>query len=62
MCRSLDDVGDIPADWGQSDYATIAFHGDDVIITYPQIKRPGKDLVSAMKITVLPLEWFYDAP
>ena len=62
MCRSLDDVGDISPDWGGSDYATIAFHGDDVIITYPQIKRPGKDLVSAMKITVLPLDWFYAAP
>ena len=62
ICRSLDDVGDLPADWGTSDYATIAFHNDEVIIAYPHCKGIAEDLVSAMKIRVLPLDWFYDAP
>ncbi len=62
ICRSLDDVGDLPVDRGLSDYATIAFHGDEVIIAYANCKGVAHDLVSAMKIRVLPLDWFYDAP
>ena len=62
VCRSLDDVGDIPLDRGFSDYPTIAFHGDDVIVSYPQCKGMAADLVSAMKVRVLPVDWFYAAP
>jgi len=62
VCRALDDVGDIPADRGTSDYATIAFHKNDAIIMFPHCKGIAHDLVSAMKIHVLPLDWFYAAP
>lgn len=62
VCRALDDIGDIPEDRGVSDYATIGFHEDNVIVMYPQCKGIGHDLVSAMKIRVLPLSWFYAAP
>ena len=62
MCRSLDDVGDLPPNWGVADYPTIAFHKDEVIINYPQCKGIHQDLVSSMKIRVLPLDWFYAAP
>jgi len=61
-CRALDDVGDIPADRGTADYATIAFHDGHAIIMYPQCRGIAHDLVSAMKIRVLALEWFYAAP
>jgi len=61
MCRSLDDI-EFPADFGCADYPTIAFHEDDVIVSYARVHGVGEELVSAMKIRVLPLEWFYAAP
>ena len=61
LCRSLDDVGDIPPDVGASSYPTAAFHGEDVIVSYPHCKA-GAEWTSPMKICVLPLDWFYEAP
>ena len=61
-CRCLDDIGDIPEDRGLADYATVAFHEDDVILNYPVVRGVAQDLVSAMKVRVLPLDWFYAAP
>ncbi len=61
MCRAADGV-EFPDDFGTASYPTIGFHGDDVILSYPTVRGTGKDLVSAMKIRVLPLEWFYAAP
>ena len=62
MCRSLDDVGELPPDLGTASYATIAFHKDDVILNYAVMRSVAEDLVSALKIRVLPLDWFYSAP
>ena len=59
LARSLPDVGDLDRDWGVSDYATITFHGDDVIIGYVQQKGLDTDRISSHKIRVIPLDWFY---
>ena len=61
MCRCLDNVGDIPADRGVADYPTINFYEDNVILAYARCKGVAEDLVSAIKIRVLPVEWFYDS-
>jgi len=53
---------EFPDDFGTASYPTIGFHGDDVILSQPTVLGTGKYLVSAMKIRVLPLEWFYTAP
>ena len=53
---------EFPDDFGTASYPTIGFHGDDVILSQPTVLGTGKDLVSAMKIRVLPLGWFYAAP
>ena len=60
MCRAVDGVV-LPPDYGYSGYPSITFHGDDVVLSYAHGKGVGKNLVSAMKIRVLPLEWFYTA-
>ena len=59
LARSLSDVGDLHPDWGVSDYATINFHGDDVLIGYVQQKGLEEDRISSHKMRVIPLEWFY---
>ena len=61
MCRSLDEVV-YPDDFGVADYPTVMFHDDEVIISYARVQGRGKDLVSAVKILILPLDWFYAAP
>ena len=59
LARSLSDVGDLHPDWGVADYATINFHGDDVLVGYVQQKGLDDDRVSSHKIRVIPLDWFY---
>ena len=59
LARSLSDVGDLHPDWGVSDYATINFHGDDVLLGYVQQKGLEEDRTSSHKMRVIPLEWFY---
>ena len=61
ICRAADGV-EFPDDFGTASYPIIGFHGDDVILSQPTVLGTGKYLVSAMKIRVLPLEWFYAAP
>jgi len=59
LARSLPDVGELHPDWGVSDYATINFHGDDVLIGYAHAKGVNPEAVSSHKMRVIPLEWFY---
>jgi len=63
LCRGLSDFGRVHPDWGTSDYATINFHDDEVIITYCHMKGVAeKDRAYGMKTRILPLDWFYSAP
>jgi len=59
LARCLPDVGELHPDWGVSDYATINFHGDDVLIGYAHVKGVNPEAVSSHKLRVIPLEWFY---
>ncbi|MFH0965525.1 MAG: sialidase family protein [Planctomycetota bacterium] len=59
LARALSDVGELHTDWGVSDYATIAFHGEDVLLGYVQLKGRGTGMVSSHKLRVIPLDWFY---
>ena len=62
LCRALDFVGELPRGYGVSDYPTVFFHGDDVVLSYIHLKgRLPEEMVSAMKHRILPLDWFYDA-
>jgi len=60
LCRALSDVGRIPANWGVSDYATINFHDNEVIVAYCQMKGAAQDeRIYGTKARILPVEWFY---
>ena len=63
MCRGLSDFGQVHPDWGTSDYATINFYKDEVIVTYCHMKGVGPEKrVYGMKTCILPLDWFYSVP
>lgn len=58
LARALSDVGELHRDWGVSDYATINFHKDDVLIGYHHLKGRASDMVSSHKLRVIRLDWF----
>ena len=62
LCRALWDVGELHPDWGTSDYPTIAFHGDDVLIAYHHLKGIGKGRRACIKLRILPVRWLYEGP
>jgi len=63
LCRGLSDFGQVHPDWGTSDYPTINFNKQEVIITYSQMKGVAPDKrVYGVKTRILPLDWFYSAP
>lgn len=59
LARALSDVGAIHPDFGVTDYPTIAFHGDEVLISYVHLKGLGQDARSSVKLRILPVGWFY---
>jgi hypothetical protein len=60
LARALSDVGAIHPDFGVSDYPTIAFHGEEVLIGYVHVKGLGQDARSSVKLRILPVQWFYE--
>ena len=63
LTRALDDIGVLPADYGNSSYPTIGLNGDEVIVAYSHgIGRHPKTAIGALKFRILPLSWFYEKP
>ncbi|MBI3990908.1 MAG: exo-alpha-sialidase [Candidatus Omnitrophica bacterium] len=63
LCRSLDFIGELSKGYGVSNYPTIFFNKDEVIINYAHLRgRLPEEMVSSMKHRILPLDWFYEAP
>jgi len=60
LVRALDDVGEIPTTAGISRYPQIAFHGDEVIISYAHMVNQITDPIGKMKHRILPVGWFYE--
>jgi hypothetical protein len=61
LARALSHVGELPAGYGFSTYPTIAFHNDEVLITYAHgVGRRPSEVTSKVKHRILPLRWFYE--
>jgi len=61
MARSFKYVGELPDDYGNVDYPNIAFHGDNVILTWHRkVVKPRPGDVMGARLRILPLSWFYE--
>jgi len=60
LCRALWDVGKLHPDWGTSDYPSIAFWEDEVLIAYHHLKGVGEERRGCIKLRILPVEWLYE--
>lgn len=60
MLRAVDNVGQLPANYGNSCYPAIGVNGDEVLVNYLHVlpRHPG-GAIGALKLRILPVGWFY---